>query len=52
MASYVPAEELQPTITVLGTHARGGLKKLVLGNTVESTLPHLQGDVLTLRLDA
>ncbi len=44
------AEDLDATVTVLGTHARAGLKKLVLGNTVESTLPHIPGDVVTLRL--
>ncbi len=40
---------LGPTITVMGTAARKGLSKLVLGNTAEDVLGRLQGDVLTLR---
>ena len=43
------AEELSPTVTVMGTAARSGFGKLVLGNTAEDTLTHLQGDVLTVR---
>ena len=41
------AEELAVTVTVMGTHARGGISKWVLGNTAESLLPRIQGDVVT-----
>ncbi len=43
------AEALGATVTVMGTAARSGIGKLVLGNTAEDTLTHLQGDVLTVR---
>ena len=44
------ATTMNATITVVGTHARKGIGKLVLGNTAEKLLPRMQGDVLTVRL--
>ena len=44
------AQELEVTLTVMGTAARKGLSKLVLGNTAEDTLVRLPGDVLTVRI--
>ena len=43
------ASELNATVTVMGTAARSGLGKLMLGNTAEDTLTRLAGDVLTVR---
>ncbi len=43
------ASELSATVTVMGTAARSGLEKLMLGNTAEDTLTRLEGDVLTVR---
>ena len=43
------AETLGVTLTVLGTAARTGLKKLVIGNTAEDIIRHLQTDLLTVR---
>ncbi len=43
------AEELNATVTIMGTAARSGLGKLVLGNTAEDTLARLRGDVITVR---
>ena len=43
------ARELSATVTVMGTAARSGLGKLMLGNTAEDTLTRLEGDVLTVR---
>ena len=40
------AEEIEPTVTVLGTVARHGAGKLFFGNTSESLIPRLQGDIL------
>lgn len=42
--------ELAPTLTVMGTAARKGLGKLLIGNTAEDTLARLQGDALTVRI--
>ena len=44
------AQELNATVTVMGTAARKGLGKLLIGNTAEDTLGMLQGDVLTVRV--
>ena len=41
--------KLKPRLTVLGTSARSGLKKLFIGNTAEDLLRRLHGDVLTVR---
>ena len=46
------ARELTPTVTVMGTAARTGLGRLLLGNTAEDTLSLLEGDVLTVRVPA
>lgn len=43
------AAELRADITVLGTSARSGLGKLFIGNTAESIVHKLCGDVLTVR---
>jgi nucleotide-binding universal stress UspA family protein len=43
------AETLGVTLTVLGTAARTGLKKLVIGNTAEDIIRHLGTDLLTVR---
>lgn len=43
------AETLPATVTVLGTSARTGLGKWILGNTAESTLPRLGRDVLAVK---
>lgn len=43
------AESLHVTLTVLGTAARTGLKKLVIGNTAEDIIRHLATDLLTIR---
>jgi len=40
------AEELEPTITIVGTVSRHGAGKLVFGNTSESLIPLLEGDIL------
>jgi universal stress protein E len=44
------AEELDATVTVMGTAARKGLGKLLIGNTAEDTLSLLPGDILTVRV--
>lgn len=46
------AKELTPTVTVMGTAARKGLGKLLIGNTAEDTLSLIEGDVLTVRVAA
>jgi len=46
------AKELSATVTVMGTAARKGLGKLLIGNTAEDTLSLLEGDVLTVRVVA
>jgi nucleotide-binding universal stress UspA family protein len=43
------ANQLTPTVTVMGTAARKGLGKVFVGNTAEDTLNRLSGDVLTVR---
>ena len=43
------AQELAANVTVIGTSARSGLSRLMLGNTSENTLALIQGDVLTVR---
>ena len=43
------AAELDATVTIMGTAARSGLGKLVLGNTAEDTLTRLRSDVITVR---
>jgi len=43
-------QELAPTLTIMGTAARKGLGKLLLGNTAEDALNRLRGDVLTVRI--
>lgn len=41
--------ELQPAVTVLGTAARRGISRLVIGNTAENLLGRLRGDLMTVR---
>lgn len=43
------ARELHASITILGTAARRGIAKLVIGNTAEHLLGRLPGDVETVR---
>lgn len=43
------ANGLPATLTVLGTAARSGLKKLLLGNTAEDIIGRLHGDIVTVR---
>ena len=43
------AHALDATVTVIGTHARVGVGKWLLGNTAEKLLPRMHGDVLTVR---
>jgi universal stress protein E len=42
-------EQLQPALTVLGTAARRGLSRLIIGNTAEQLLGRLRGDLVTVR---
>jgi universal stress protein E len=44
------AEQLNAQITVLGTSARAGLGKLLIGNTAEQIVHTLSTDVLTVRI--
>jgi universal stress protein E len=50
-ANVIPdlANGLPATLTVVGTAARGGLKKLLLGNTAEDIIGRLNGDIVTVR---
>ena len=41
--------QLKPSLSVLGTSARSGLKKLFIGNTAEDLIRRLQGDILAVR---
>ena len=41
--------KLHPTLTVLGTAARHGLGKLLIGNTAEGMIDRIQGDIVTVR---
>jgi len=43
------ANSLSATVTVVGTAARKGLGKLLLGNTAEDIIERVQGDILTVR---
>lgn len=43
------ANGLPATLTVVGTAARSGLKKLLLGNTAEDIIGRLNGDIVTVR---
>jgi len=43
------ANELEATVTVLGTAARKGLRKLLIGNTAEDMIARVRGDILTVR---
>ena len=43
------ANQLGPTLTLVGTHGRHGIGKWVLGNTSESTMARLEGDLLVVR---
>jgi universal stress protein E len=43
------ADALQPRLTVLGTAARRGLAKLVIGNTAEDLMSRLPGDLVSVR---
>jgi universal stress protein E len=43
------AHRLDATITVVGTAARRGLAKLVIGNTAEDIIARVPGDLLTVR---
>ncbi len=50
-AGIIPelASELNAVVTVMGTHARSGVGKWVLGNTIEQALPKFTTDVVTVR---
>jgi universal stress protein E len=50
-AKVIPVLEhdLDPALTVLGTAARRGLTKLVIGNTAEDLVGRLQADLVTVR---
>jgi nucleotide-binding universal stress UspA family protein len=43
------ANDLDATLTVLGTAARTGLGKLIIGNTAEDMIGRIRGDVVTVR---
>ncbi len=43
------ANQLEVTLTVLGTAARKGLRKLLIGNTAESIISRLHSDIVTVR---
>jgi len=43
------SNRLETTITVLGTAARKGLKKLLIGNTAETIIGRVHGDIVTVR---
>jgi universal stress protein E len=43
------ARDLSATLTVLGTAARQGISKLLIGNTAEDIIARLDGDILTVR---
>jgi universal stress protein E len=43
------ANQLDATLTVLGTAARSGLGKLLIGNTAEDTIGRIRGDLVTVR---
>jgi len=43
------ANDLGATLTVLGTAARTGLSKLLIGNTAEDMIGRIRGDVVTVR---
>ena len=43
------ANKTPATIVVLGTSARGGLGKLLLGNTAEDIIDKIHGDIVTVR---
>lgn len=43
------ANRLDATVTVLGTAARTGLRKLLIGNTAEDIIGRLRGDLLVVR---
>jgi universal stress protein E len=43
------ARRLQATLTVLGTAARRGVAKLVIGNTAEDLIGRLESDLVTVR---
>jgi universal stress protein E len=42
------ADNLNADLVVVGTHARAGLKGMLLGNTAERLVHHLTTDVLTI----
>ena len=43
------ANELGSVLTLIGTHGRHGLGKWILGNTSESVMSRLEGDILIVR---
>lgn len=43
------AHDISATLTVLGTAARRGIKKLLIGNTAEDIIARLDCDILTVR---
>lgn len=43
------SNRLKATVTVLGTAARKGLKKLLIGNTAETLIGRVHGDIVTVR---
>lgn len=43
------ANDLGASVTLIGTHAREGVRKWLLGNTSESAMSRLEGDILVVR---
>jgi nucleotide-binding universal stress UspA family protein len=43
------ANRIEATLTVLGTAARSGLVKLLIGNTAEDIISRIRGDLVTVR---
>lgn len=43
------ANEMGAAVTLIGTHAREGVKKWLLGNTSEAAMSRLEGDILVVR---
>ncbi|MCY1292603.1 Universal stress protein family protein [compost metagenome] len=45
-------EQLDPDLVVLGTHGRGGLKKMLLGSVAETLLGEVERDILCVPMPA
>ncbi len=43
------SHELEATLTVIGTHSRRGIGRLVLGNTAERAIARVDNDIVTVR---